>query len=70
MTTMATPAEVSIEPLGDHPDLVALTCEWQLPEFDANGDMDFWLRARTEEARHGGVPCAWVAFAEGEPRGR
>ncbi len=58
-----------IEPLGDHPNLVTLTCEWHLPQFDPDGDMDFWLRARTEEARHGGVPCAWVAFADEEPVG-
>lgn len=60
---------MKIEPLGEHPDLVTLTCEWHLAEFDPEGDMDFWLRARTEEARHDGLPCAWVAFADGEPVG-
>ena len=31
--------------------------------------MDVWLRARIEESRQGGLPCAWVAFADQEPVG-
>ncbi len=60
---------LTIEPLGAHPDLVELTCEWHVPEFDPGGDMDFWLRARRREATLEGVPCAWIAFENDVPVG-
>jgi predicted N-acetyltransferase YhbS len=69
MNLMTDASDARIEPLGDHPDLVALICEWHLREFDPTGDMDFWLRTRTREVRQGGVPCAWIAFADQEPIG-
>ena len=56
--------DVTIEPLGAHPDLIATTVTWHLAEFDPAGDAARWTRARTEEARLAGIPCAWVAFAD------
>ena len=59
-----------IDPLCDHRDLIEHTVDWHLPEFDAGGERDRWLDARTEEAsQRSGVPCAWVAFFDGEPVG-
>jgi predicted N-acetyltransferase YhbS len=61
---------LTIEPLGDHRDLITVTVDWHLSQFDTGGDRDFWLDARTEEARRvDGVPCAWVAFLDGRPVG-
>ena len=60
----------AIYPLGDHRDLIELTVDWHLPEFGAGGERDRWLGARREEAsQRSGVPCAWVAFLDGEPVG-
>jgi hypothetical protein len=53
-------SDLTIDPLAKHPDLVELTVDWHLSEFDAGGDRDFWLRARSDEARSlSGVPRAW-----------
>jgi GNAT superfamily N-acetyltransferase len=60
---------VIVEPLGAHPDLIATTVAWHLDAFDPGGDAAFWTRARTEEARLAGIPCAWVAFADDNPVG-
>ena len=60
---------LTIRPLGERPDLIDLTCEWHLPEFDPGGNLDDWRTARKREARHGGVPCAWVAFIDATPVG-
>jgi GNAT superfamily N-acetyltransferase len=61
--------DIRIDPLANHLDLISLTCEWHLPEFDPMGDMDSWLRARTDEAQDGGIPCAWVVFSNDDPVG-
>jgi GNAT superfamily N-acetyltransferase len=61
--------DLKIDPLGEHLDLITRTVDWQLPEFDPRGDRSRWVRARTEEARLRGVPCAWVAFDGGVPIG-
>ena len=58
-----------IRPLGERPDLIGLTCEWHVPEFDPGGDFEHWRTARTREAQLGGVPCAWVAFVDDVPVG-
>ena len=56
--------DVTIEPLGAHPSLIATTVTWHMAEFDPAGDAARWTRARTGEARLAGIPCAWVAFAD------
>ena len=58
-----------IEPLGEHPELVELTCRWHLRAFDPGGEMEIWLHAQRREARFEGVPCAWIAFVDGVPVG-
>lgn len=63
------PVEIRIEPLGEHRDLIAQTVDWHMAAFDQSGDRGFWLKARTEEARLGGLPCCWVAFFDDEPVG-
>jgi N-acetylglutamate synthase-like GNAT family acetyltransferase len=62
-------SELRIEALGLHRDLIPLTVDWHMRWFDERGDRWRWLRARTDEARTYGVPCAWVAFHEGMPVG-
>jgi predicted N-acetyltransferase YhbS len=63
------PENVKIQSLGERPDLIDLTCEWHLREFDPKGDFNFWRAARAREAQPGGVPCAWVAFVDEVPVG-
>ena len=58
-----------IEPLDGHTDLVDLTVDWHMTEFDPDGDRDFWLRARRAEARSSGIPCAWIALLDDVPVG-
>lgn len=60
---------LTIDPLGEHRDLIALTVDWHVAEFDPGGDRAMWMRAREEEARSEGVPCAWIAFMDAEPVG-
>jgi GNAT superfamily N-acetyltransferase len=60
---------VTIEPLGSHPDLIGVTVAWQMNEWDPDGDTSRWTRARIAEARMTGIPCAWVAFADAAPVG-
>jgi predicted N-acetyltransferase YhbS len=63
------PPDLTIDPRGEHRDLIPVTVDWHMREFDLSGDRDVWLRARTEEARLRGVPCAWVAFEGDTPVG-
>jgi predicted N-acetyltransferase YhbS len=59
-----------LDTLGKHRDLIELTVDWHLPEFDAKGNRRVWLDARKEESRRlTGVPCAWVALLDGVPVG-
>ena len=60
---------VRIEPLGLHPLLVPITVDWHIAEFDPQGEIAFWTRAREAEAQLGGIPCAWVAFLGEAPVG-
>jgi GNAT superfamily N-acetyltransferase len=60
---------VTIEPLGSYPDLIDVTVAWQMAEWDPNGDVARWTRHRVEEAQMTGIPCAWVAFVDGDPVG-
>ncbi len=62
-------ADLNIEPLGAHKDLIEVTAEWHWREFGEGTDFDFWIAARTREARSRGVPCAWVALVETVPVG-
>jgi predicted N-acetyltransferase YhbS len=59
----------TIRPLGERRDLIDVTCEWHVPEFDPGGNFNFWRAARTREATFGGVPCAWIAFIDDQPVG-
>jgi predicted N-acetyltransferase YhbS len=69
-STLQIVPDLRIDPLSVHRDLIVVTVDWQMAQFDAGGDRDAWLRARTEEAlRSGGVPCAWVALLDGTPAG-
>lgn len=63
------PMALEIRELVDDPELIRLTVDWHLPEFDPGGDVGMWLRAREHEARGDGVPNAWVAFVEDVPVG-
>jgi len=60
---------LKIDPLAHHRDLIPVTVDWHIKAFDTSGDRDTWLSARTQEARSGGVPCAWVAFLDDTPVG-
>ncbi len=59
---------ITIDPLADHPDLVPVIAEWH--RRDGNDQpLDFWIRCHAAEARGEGIPCAWVAFIDGEAVG-
>jgi GNAT superfamily N-acetyltransferase len=62
------PGVITIDPLADHPDLVGVIAEWHQRQ-DERHPLDFWIRCHTTEARHEGIPRAWVAFVDGEPAG-
>jgi len=66
---MDAPPNLTILPLGTRPDLIPTTVAWHLDAFEPDGDPARWTRARTEEARLTGIPCAWVAFDEKTPVG-
>jgi len=59
---------ITIDPLADHAELVPVIAEWRWA--DAEGrPLDFWIRCHAAEARHEGIPRAWVGFVDGEPAG-
>ena len=62
-------AAIRIEPLGAHPELIEVISRWHVPAFDPGGSLEEWIGYHREEARMGGIPCAWVAFDGAEPVG-
>jgi N-carbamoylputrescine amidase len=59
---------ITIDPLAAHPDLVPVIAEWHWRDAESR-PLDFWIRCHAAEARHEGIPRAWVGFVDAEPVG-